>query len=125
MCPTGWHIPVDSEFNTLEASLGMAPAQLDLWGWRGTNQGAQLKNSTGWSGTGNGTNSSGFGALPGGYRYAADGTFNDLGNLSYWWTATVDVATTAWYRRLDGVNSDVYRASTERRAGKYVRCVHD
>jgi uncharacterized protein (TIGR02145 family) len=125
LCPTGWHIPTDIEFKTLETSLGMADAQLDLWGWRGTDQGAQLKNVSGWSGTGNGTNASGFTALPGGYRYAANGTFNDLGNLIYWWTTTVDAATTAWYRRLDGIYSTVYRATTERRAGKYIRCVHD
>jgi uncharacterized protein (TIGR02145 family) len=125
LCPTGWHVPTDAEYSTLEAYLGMPLAQVDLWGWRGTDQGSQMKNTTGWAAGQNGSNTSGLSALPGGYRYAADGSFNDLGNLFYWWTATVDGATTAWYRRLDGANSDVYRASTERRGGKFIRCVQN
>ena len=35
----------------------------------------------------NGTNTSGFSALPGGYRYAADGSFNAIGTISYWWSS--------------------------------------
>jgi uncharacterized protein (TIGR02145 family) len=125
LCPTGWHIPTDGEFNTLELYLGMPAAQVYLLGWRGTDHGSQLKSTSGWSGSGNGTNASGFSALSGGYRHVTDGSFSDLTNLSYWWTPTADGATTAWYRRLDGNNNGVYRAITERRAGMYVRCVHD
>ena len=123
LCPTGFHVPTDAEFNTLELYLGIPLANIDVWGWRGTDQGSQLKSTTGWLAGQNGTNTSGFNALPGGYRYAATGTFNDLGNLAYWWTNTEMDVTRAWYRRLDGANIDVYKAATEKRGGKYVRCI--
>jgi len=125
LCPTGWHAATDDEYDTLELYLGIVRADLNLWGWRGTDQGAKMKNSSGWAIGENGTNTSGFSALPGGYRYAASGTFNDLGNLSYWWTATNDGTEGAWYRRLDGNNNGIYKASTGQTAGKYVRCVKD
>jgi uncharacterized protein (TIGR02145 family) len=125
LCPTGWHVPTDGEYATLELFLGMTQLQVDTYGWRGIDQGTQLKNTSGWTSNGNGTNTSGWTALPGGYRWAADGSFNDLTNLSYWWTSTEDAATTAWYRRLDATNVGVYKAVTERRAGKYVRCIQD
>jgi len=128
LCPTGWHVPTDGEFNTLELYLGMASDQTTVWGWRGTDLGTQLKNTTGWA-VGppdqNGTNTSGFSALPGGYRYSVNGFFNDLGNLTYFWTATAEDALTSWYRRLDGNNVGSYRAGTTKTAGKSIRCVKD
>ena len=54
---------------------------------RGTDQGAQMKNTTGWAAGENGTNTSGFSALPGGYRYYLDGTFQAIGRWSYWWSS--------------------------------------
>ncbi len=125
LCPSGFHVPIDQDFKTLESFLGMPAAQLDRWGWGGTDQGSQMKNTTGWLAGENGTNTSGFSAIPGGYRYAATGTFNDLGNLIYMWTRTELDATRAWYRLLDGTNADIYRAATEKTAGKYVRCIKD
>jgi uncharacterized protein (TIGR02145 family) len=123
LCPSGWHVPTDDEFKTLETHLGMAADQLDVWGWRGTDQGSQMKNTTGWAAGQNGTNTSGFSALPGGYRYGLSGNYNDSGNLSYWWSSTQETADLAWYRRLDGTNADIYRASVDKRGGKYVRCM--
>lgn len=123
LCPAGWHVATDSEYKTLEQSIGMAQAELDLWGWRGTDQGTKMKNSTGWSAGQTGSNASGFAAIPGGYRFYQDGSFYNQNILSYWWTATENDATRAWYRRLDGDNAKVYRASGEKPAGKYVRCV--
>ena len=123
LCPAGWHVPTDEEFNSLEQTLGMAADQLDLWGWRGTDQGAKMKTNSGWDEGGNGTNSSGFSALPGGYRFGADGEFYLLTTITYWWTATQHDADRGWYRRLDSSNSAVYRASTSKKGGKYIRCV--
>ena len=125
LCPANWHIPTDAEYQTMEQTLAMAPTDLSLYGWRGTNQGTLLKNTTGWNTGENGTNTSGFSALPGGYRYGVNGTFNGITVLSYWWTSSADSPTKAWYRRLDGSNSGVFRDATLRDAGKYVRCVKD
>ena len=74
VCPTGWHLPSDEEWKTLEMELGMSQANANNTGWRGTNEGAKLAgNAYLWT---NGTldshaefGTSGFAALPGGYRY--------------------------------------------------------
>lgn len=124
LCPTGWHVPSDEEFKTLEMYLGMTQVQADGFSWRGTDQGTQLKNTTGWT-TGNGTNTSGFSALPGGYRYYGDGGFVGAGTISYWWTSDAVSAANAYYRRLDGAETGVFREGAVKTAGKYVRCLKD
>ncbi|MRR24137.1 hypothetical protein EG830_14295, partial [bacterium] len=101
LCPTGWHVPTDQEFSALEITLGMASDQSEIWGWRGTDHGLRLKNTNGWDNNGNGTNSSGFSALPGGYRYGADGQFFLQTSITYWWTSSEHDADRGWYRRLD------------------------
>ncbi len=39
---SGWHLPTDSEWKTLEMHLGMS-SSADNVGWRGTDQGTSLK----------------------------------------------------------------------------------
>ena len=127
LCPSGWHVPSDAEFNALEMFLGMNPDSVNVWGWRGTDQGRQLKSTTSWDDGGNGTNTSGFSGLAGGYRIGLSGNFYAVGILTYWWTATDDSVNdkpeVAWYRRLDGEYNDIYKATTYKRGGKYIRCV--
>ena len=125
LCPTGWHVPTDAEYSTLEMFLGLPADQINLVGWRGTDQGSQMKNTTGWDAGQNGTNTSGFSALPGGYRYAIDGTWQAIGSFTYWWSGTETFSGSAegWYRRMDGANSDIYRGATDKRGGKYIRCM--
>jgi len=132
LCPTGWHVPSDLEYQTLELFLGMAPGtnpgQVDAWEDRGTDQGTQMKNTTGWlvgPPNENGTNTSGFSALPGGYRFGVDGSFQSLGQVSFWWASDQVDAATAFYRRLDGPLPTVYRMGVLKRGGKYVRCVQN
>jgi uncharacterized protein (TIGR02145 family) len=125
ICPTGWHTATNDEYNALEVSLGLAQADINIWGWRGTDQGSKMKNTTGWNAGENGTNTSGFSALPGGYRFYNDGQYQGQNTLGYWWTATEHDADRGWYRRLDGNNTAVYMASTDKNAGKAIRCVKD
>lgn len=122
LCPDGWHVPNDEEYKTLEKVLGMSTDQADLWNWRGTDQGSKMKSTSGWTEAGNGTNSSGFNGLAGGYRFGATGAFNALGILTYWWSSEHNVDQGV-YRRLDYDNSGVYRSVTSKRGGKYVRCI--
>jgi len=124
LCPTGWHVPSETEFGTLEAYLGMSPTDIaNSWAWRGTDQGTRLKSTSGWGAGMNGTNTTGWTALPGGYRYAVDGTFNNYPDLAYWWSSTELDATTAWYRRLDGNQAGIYKAAVFKIGGKFVRCL--
>lgn len=125
LCPTGWHVPTDEEYNTLEIALGMSADQAEIWGWRGTDHGQKMKNQNGWDEDGNGTNTSGFSALPGGYRFGADGRFFLQTTITYWWSATEHDIDRGWYRRLDSSSHQVYRASTSKKGGKYIRCVKD
>ena len=126
LCPAGWHEPTNAEYNTLEVYLGLQPP-VDDWGWRGTDQGTQLKSTTGWDAEGNGTNTSGFTALPGGYRHYGTANFWGLGTLAYFWSSSDDAIngnpTVAWYRLLDSVEPRISKMTTTKTAGKYVRCV--
>ena len=46
VCPSGFHVPSDEEWMMLEMSLGMTSAQANGIGWRGTDQGLQMKSAT-------------------------------------------------------------------------------
>jgi len=124
LCPTDWHVPTDAEFETLEMFLGMTSEQAYSWEWRGTDEGAKMKKTTGWDAGGNGTNLSGFSALPGGYRYFLNGEFYLAGTLGYFWTSD-EIDSKGIYRLLEGSHNDVYKNSTTRTAGKSIRCVKD
>lgn len=85
ICPNGWHIPSDDEWNEMEIALGMPAADASNLGTRGTH-GATMKSTTGWNNNGNGTNSSGFNAVPAGNF--SDLLLNWLGNNGYFWSTT-------------------------------------
>ncbi len=125
LCPTNWHVATDADFNTLELYLGVPSAEINEWGWRGNNEGAEMKNTSGWGTNNNGTNTSGFSALPGGYRNYSLGAFGGQGVIAYIWTSTQETSLLGWYRRLDPDHTDIYKASVEKVVGKAVRCVHD
>jgi len=125
VCPDGWHLPSDAEWKELEMYLGMNQADADTLRFRGTNEGGLLKESgtTHWNPPNTGaTNESGFTALPGGYR-VHDGTFYDVGDGAYFWTATEGRATRAWDRYLYYLDAGVYRYDDGQYNGFSVRCV--
>ncbi len=99
----------------------MSPAEADQKTWRGSDQGSQLKSTTGWNSS-NGTNTTGFTALPGGFR-----TYNQqfifMGDDGYWWTGTEENDEMAWIRGMSVANNGVYRDFFEKSSGLAVRCV--
>ncbi len=125
LCPSGWHVPTDEEWMTMEMALGMNEASANSVYWRGTNEGTQMKTVYGWYGDGNGTNSSGFSGLPGGYRYS--GGFDFGGNMGAWWTASSDDSYSdfAWDRYLSFYYAEVNRVSNHNKNGFSVRCIKD
>ena len=122
LCPSGWHVPTDGEWMTMEMALGMSEAEANDTGWRGTDQGIQLKTTYGWW-NGNGTNASGFSGLPGGFRYG-NGNFDVVGYTEYWWSSS-PYASLAWTRHLDGAYEFVRRTFNNLSYGYAVRCVRD
>ncbi len=126
-CPEGWHLPSDAEWKQLEMYLGMTSAQADATSWRGTDEGGKLKETgtTHWTTPNTGaTNSSGFTALPGGYR-SADGPFGRIGGYGYWWSSTHAFADDAWLRLLPYDRSSVDRDGYGKDYGLSVRCLQD
>ena len=121
LCPSGWHVPTDGEWMTLEMELGMSASDANSTGWRGTDQGAQMKPSSSDDPSWDGTNTSGFSALPGGWRRFYNGYFYDEGYNGYWWSASPN----EWYRMLGFNVDDVYRDNGSPRNGFSIRCLRD
>ena len=123
ICPSGWHLPSDSEWNEMEVALGMAAADTANTGWRGTDHGTKMKSTTGWNNSGNGTNASGFNAFPAGFY--ASGSFYGLGDYAYFWSSTEYSASGAWNRNLDSGSATVYRTNDTKTYGYSCRCVEN
>ena len=126
LAPKGYHLPTDEEWYELTKYLGLSEA------------GTKMKSTSGWSDNGNGTNKSGFSALPGGNRigngyyiggsisFIGPGTFEGIGNYVSWWCSAEGITGPAWYRDLWCNGVDVGRGDDMGRgAGFYVRCVKD
>ena len=113
LCPSGWHVPTDGEWTILTDHLGGESVA-----------GGQMKTNYGWFNGGNGTNSSGFSGLPGGYRDYYFESFLSAGNSGLWWSSSPD-GSSAWYLSLSNGNEDVYGFNANQRSGFSVRCVRD
>jgi len=124
-CPPSWHLPTDEEWKTLEKYLGMSALDADNIGWRNSGDvGKMLKSTSGWNFNGNGDNSSGFKASPGGFCGSIGG-FDHLGNNVYFWSSSPDGESNAWLRDLNHGNDGVDRGSRSRSLGYSVRCLYN
>jgi uncharacterized protein (TIGR02145 family) len=126
LCPTGWHVPTDAEWYTLENYLDPTVNDPNDTGYRGTDVGGKLKAvSSLWTNPNTGaTNSSGFTAFPGGLR-TSDGPFNHIGNYGFWWSSTVYSSAFAWSRYLNYLNASSNRNGNYASNGISVRCLRD
>jgi uncharacterized protein (TIGR02145 family) len=113
ICPEGWHVASDDEWKTMEIALGMTPTEADLTGWRGTDQGTQLKPGS----------ATGFDALMAGTFNL--GFFSDLTVNGYFATSSSVSSTNAWARILNIDNPKISRYQTLKQNGISVRCVKD
>lgn len=114
ICPEGWHLPDTTDWRTLVMSVG---------GWSGA--GELLKSQTDWLYF-KGTDSYGFSAFPGGFRYLS-GTFNDAGGGGYFWASTEKSEESA--RQAYSIcmaNNDIETYSDGFKDNAYsVRCIKD
>ena len=117
LCPSGWHVPTDQEWTVLTDFLGGESVA-----------GSKIKTTYGWSenwcGVGNGTNSSGFSGLPGGFRNYT-GSFGGSGIAGYWWSSSPEQSYKSWLRVLEHYDDDVDRGSSYQWNGNSIRCIKD
>ena len=113
ICPSGWHLPSDEEWTILTAFLGGEFIA-----------GSKMKSVSGWYFNGNGTNSSGFTALPGGNCYRNE-LFNGRTSRAYFWSSTETSSINAWNRHLYYNQEAVSRDNYGKTHGFSVRCVKD
>lgn len=107
ICPAGSHIPTDNDWKMLEVQLGMSHAQADATGWRGTDQGTQLKSG----------GSSGLNMPLAGYR-GTDGSFRNLSSGDILWSSS-----NGWFRLLNSSYATVSRGANAESLGFSVRCL--
>jgi uncharacterized protein (TIGR02145 family) len=118
LCPTGWHVPIDSEFKTLTDYLG-------------DNSGAKMTE------TGNNhwlnyitdaTNVSGFTGLPGGLRYyysnnTPEVNFAGIGDTGSWWSASENGALGSISQLSWDYYINFYQDLANKVFGMSVRCI--
>jgi len=123
ICPDGWHLPTDVEYCTLTQFLDPT-VDCGITGWSGWYIGMVMKSTTGWY-SNNGTNTSGFTALPGGER-TTNGIFDGETFYAFFWTSTEDDSSAAWARDLKFNNTQIGRSDYGKsHHGFSVRCLKD
>ncbi|MCX6232103.1 MAG: fibrobacter succinogenes major paralogous domain-containing protein [Bacteroidetes bacterium] len=116
LCPSGWHVPSDTDWIILTNYLGgylIAGGKLKEAGlvhWASPNTDA--------------SNESGFTALPGGCRYP-DGTFVYIGSNSSFWSSSSESVSNVNFRYLFYDYGYFYGSNSIETAGFSVRCVKD
>jgi uncharacterized protein (TIGR02145 family) len=123
ICPSGWHIPSDADWNVLMKVAN--PSCSDNTACAGA--GKKLKAISGWNDyngdSGNGTDDFGFAALPGGFC-GSFGFFLNAGYIGYWWSASEYNAYYAYYRIM-GYPTGVYRDFSYKGYLFSIRCLQD
>ena len=116
LCPLGWHVPTDSEWELFGTFLGgdyVAGGKMKEAGsnhWTGLNAGAD--------------NSSGFTALPGGRRLDSSPAYGNFGTDGFWWSSSENDATTSWSRDIYTTNAILIRTNMYNKSwGQSVRCL--
>jgi len=119
-CPAGWRLPTDAELHALDVHLTTGSCDASRSDWDCTPAGDKMKTSA-WGGN----NSSGFTALPAGYRSTSSPHFRFLGTRAFFWSSSQSAATTAWRWSLCEDLSTVSRSASDKGFGFSVRCLRD
>lgn len=116
LCPSGWHVPTANEWEDLYDYLGDSAAsklkEIGNGHWSSSNKDA--------------TNSTGFTALPGGYRIPGTG-FKDQEVYGYWWTSSLDLFDNSrgLAREMNQFSRDGSQLVFSKTYGLSVRCMKD
>jgi len=138
LCPAGWHVPTDAEWTimiqTLDPSQAVTSVNVSTFtGAQSATAGTVMKSTVtnssidsglGWNPGSPGNNTSGFSALPSGYRFN-DGSFYFIRFNAVFWSATEKDDDNAWFRSLYNYYSFVLRSGNNKSVGASVRCLRD
>lgn len=131
ICPAGWHIPTEDEWNTLNNFVS------NKLNWicnnNPTSNAKALASSINWEvslfscAVGNNqalNNSSGFAGMPSGFKNYGNAFYN-MTNFGWWWSSTQQNLFEAWYRNLTKDNDFFIRGYNVKHFGFSVRCLKD
>lgn len=113
LCPEGWRVPSDADWQQLIDYLGGAEAAYN-----------KMKSTSGWDGNDNGTNESGFNAKPTGL-ISVIGEGVGAGKAAYWWASDPVGARNAAARLIYPGYRYIYRDALSRGQGHSVRCIKE
>ena len=121
LCPSGWVVPSDADWQELESFLGMPDSLLGVQGFRGTDEGTRLKATPNhpaapWDGT----DEVGFTMLESGHR-TSEGWW--LSPMGLYWTSTPWSPGAGIYRMCVSDNSMVRRTNSGNNASGGIRCI--
>jgi uncharacterized protein (TIGR02145 family) len=123
ICPAGWHIPTDKEWQEMEVFLGMDTQQAGIRKWRQSGDiGKKLKADSGWF-SNRGSDDFGFSALPSGCR--GYNGFESENYCGYYWTGSSSNGDNGWRRTICFDDDGIDRTEDRRYFGCSVRCVKD
>ena len=127
ICPTGWHVPSDAEWNQLVSyissqsqyrcnsfSSNIAKALASTSGWSSSTTTCAVGN------TPSNNNATGFAAMPAGSHGGSSG---DFGSSAFYWSATQSNSSYAYYRGLNNNSAMVTRSNYSKSIGYSVRCL--
>ena len=113
VCPEGWHLPTQTEWNTLFTAVGDQ-----------STAGKMLKSTSGWNRSGNGTDAYSFSALPAGYRNY-NGHYYYEGVNAYFWSSSEGRSDIAYSMYLYYYYDNANLFDDIKYYGFSVRCVKD
>lgn len=102
LCPTGWHVPSSDEWDVLEKYVGVDEA-------------FNLKSTSGWNDSGNGTDLCVLNALPSGSD----------GNSVYWWATDEIGENYGAYSSLRDYKNVFIMGSIVKHTDNSMRCIED
>jgi uncharacterized protein (TIGR02145 family) len=111
-CPTGWHVPLYSEWMSLKSYLGDPPVTI---------VGSKLKETgtSHWQSPNTGaTNETGFTAIPGGDR-SASGPYGNSGKYCFMWS----FEGSRFYTQYNDMDLSI--GSCQAKSGQSIRCIKD
>ena len=112
ICPEGWYVPSDAEWNTLWAAVGGC-----------STAGAKFKSTTGWDNYGNGIDEYGFSVLPAGVRI--EGNFYDQGEFAQLWSASENYSDYATSQGFNDRDDDLVQYYPYKNSANSLRCIQD